>query len=197
MIHLAVRRAPTGPRLGRPEWGPWLLCRTCTTRAARRGAGPRRSPPVPLIGGKQHRAPTQLAAARLARPHPIRTAVNLAGLAGRPRVGSMRRLDWPGPNTLGRPADGAQIPHTLPVAASPASFSLSTGRARSIGPPPQPFITPIGRSFMHFLLMPTAQQVFTTSCTFLYDSGASSMINLGEATRTEMPCRDNSWSTSL
>ncbi len=42
-------------------------------------------------------------------------------------------------------------------------------------------------SFIVFLLMPAAWQVSTTSVTFLYDSGASSITSFGEATRTEIP----------
>lgn len=50
-----------------------------------------------------------------------------------------------------------------------------------------PLITPIGRNFIHFLLNPAASHVSTTSVTFLYDSGASSITNFGEATRMAMP----------
>jgi hypothetical protein len=49
---------------------------------------------------------------------------------------------------------------------------------------------------IHFLLIPAAWQVSTTSVTFLYDSGASSMTNLGEATRIEIPISCNLFSTS-
>ncbi len=48
-------------------------------------------------------------------------------------------------------------------------------------------MTPIGRSFMHFLLNPAAAHVSTTSVTFLYDSGASSITSFGDATRIAMP----------
>jgi hypothetical protein len=44
--------------------------------------------------------------------------------------------------------------------------------------------------------MPAAWQVSTTSVTFLYDSGASSMTSLGEAIRIEIPCSSNSLRTS-
>jgi len=40
----------------------------------------------------------------------------------------------------------------------------------------QPLITAMGRSFMHFLLMPASWQVSTTSVTFLYDSGACAKL---------------------
>lgn len=50
-----------------------------------------------------------------------------------------------------------------------------------------PLITPIGLNFMHFLLRPAASHVLTTSVTFLYDSGASSITSFGEATRMAMP----------
>lgn len=57
-------------------------------------------------------------------------------------------------------------------------------------------MTAIGLSLIHFLLIPAAWQVSTTSVTFLYDSGASSMTNLGEATRMEIPISSNLFSTS-
>ena len=50
-----------------------------------------------------------------------------------------------------------------------------------------PLMTPMGLSLIHFLLMPAAWHVFTTSVTSLYDSGASSITNLGEATLMAMP----------
>ena len=60
----------------------------------------------------------------------------------------------------------------------------------------QPLMTATGLSLIHFLLIPAAWQVSTTSVTFLYDSGASSMTNLGEATRIEIPISSNLFSTS-
>lgn len=61
----------------------------------------------------------------------------------------------------------------------------------------QPLMTAIGLSLIHFLLIPAAWQVSTTSVTFLYDSGASSMTNLGDATRMEIPISSSLCSTSL
>lgn len=49
-----------------------------------------------------------------------------------------------------------------------------------------PLMTAIGLSLTAFLLMPAASHVSTTSVTFLYDSGASSIINLGDAMRIEI-----------
>ncbi len=59
-----------------------------------------------------------------------------------------------------------------------------------------PLITPIGLSLMHFLLIPAAWQVLTTSVTSLYDSGASSITNFGDATRIEIPLAANLSKTS-
>ena len=59
-----------------------------------------------------------------------------------------------------------------------APFSSRTSRFKCIEfpveakRPPQPLITAIGRSLIAFLLMPASWQVFTTSVTFLYESGA-------------------------
>lgn len=50
-----------------------------------------------------------------------------------------------------------------------------------------PLITAIGLNLMHFLLIPAAWHVSTTSVTFLYDSGASSITNFGDATRMAIP----------
>lgn len=61
----------------------------------------------------------------------------------------------------------------------------------------QPLMTAIGRSLMAFLLMPAAWHVSTTSVTFLYDSGASSMTSFGDATRIDMPWLRSASSTSV
>merc|ERR1740117_2081483 len=50
-----------------------------------------------------------------------------------------------------------------------------------------PLTTAIGRSFTAFFEIPAAWHVLTTSVTSLYDSGASSMTSLGDATRMEIP----------
>lgn len=61
----------------------------------------------------------------------------------------------------------------------------------------QPLITAMGRNLTVFLLIPAAWQVLTTSVTFLYDSGASSITNFGDATLMEIPRPSNFVSTSL
>lgn len=48
-------------------------------------------------------------------------------------------------------------------------------------------MTAIGRSFTAFLLIPASSHVLTTSVTFLYDSGASSIISFGLAIRMDIP----------
>lgn len=60
-----------------------------------------------------------------------------------------------------------------------------------------PLITAIGLNLTVFLLIPAAWQVFTTSVTFLYDSGASSITNFGDATLIEIPIDSSLVKTSL
>lgn len=55
----------------------------------------------------------------------------------------------------------------------------------------------MGRNLIAFLLMPAAWHVSTTSVTFLYDSGASSMTNFGDATRIAIPMSRILFNTSV
>ncbi len=55
----------------------------------------------------------------------------------------------------------------------------------------------MGRNLMHLLDIPALWHVSTTCVTSLYDSGASSITNFGDATRIEIPCEANLSSTCL
>ena len=56
-------------------------------------------------------------------------------------------------------------------------------------------MTAIGLNLITLFDMPASWQVSTTCVTSLYDSGASSMTSLGEATRMEIPCEASLSST--
>jgi hypothetical protein len=87
--------------------------------------------------------------------------------------------------------------HTPLVVVSYLYFNITTTTKRQFfKPSPKqhqvycsiyPLITATGLSLTHFAEIPAWWHVSTTSVTSLYDSGASSMTSLGEATRIEIP----------